>query len=129
MKNVVRCFLPPARPLLYHKLLCHLSCAQGLFEAAPWEITVEEMSLLLIRDLLVSERLHEYGEVDVCKSTVAGFCRQAVPFEGWRGLGHTSPLTVETLPPPFPPPPPVCMLTAPHPSDPFSKPALTHAKP
>lgn len=26
---------------------------QSLFEAAPWEITVEEMSLLLLRDLLV----------------------------------------------------------------------------
>ena len=27
---------------------------QAIFEAAPWEITLEEMSLLLIRDLLVS---------------------------------------------------------------------------
>lgn len=30
------------------------STAQALSEAAPWEITLEEMSLLLIRDLLVS---------------------------------------------------------------------------
>lgn len=30
------------------------SALQATFEAAPWEITLEEMSLLLIRDLLVS---------------------------------------------------------------------------
>lgn len=31
---------------------------QAVFEASPWEITLEEMSLLLIRDLLVSYLTH-----------------------------------------------------------------------
>lgn len=39
-----------------HGVLLFLAAGQALFEAAPWEITVDQMSLLLIRDLLVGDR-------------------------------------------------------------------------
>lgn len=44
-----RAFPPP------HGVLSVLAAGQALFEAAPWEITVDQMSLLLIRDLLVGD--------------------------------------------------------------------------
>lgn len=50
--RVLRSFLCPS----YIAKCCTrtLHHVQTLFEAAPWDITVEEMSLLLLRDLLVS---------------------------------------------------------------------------